>query len=310
MRVALSAICFPCSIARYLMWGFQQAGHEVITAGPATGQYIPWSNGLYLDCEPWMPDIELQPQQAHSIKDVLAKTGPVDLIVQCDAHFFLFGDSPVPNVCYAVDNHVREYNQREFDIFFGAHSWGFGMDKPNAVWLPCAYDPRWHYMIGGNSAYWARDVDVCMIGSLYQPRMAAINTLLFSGFSMTIGCGQVYDKCNAMYNAAKMALCTSVKGDLACRVFENMAQGCVVLSDPLQDTEKMGLVDGVHYMVYKDEKTLIEAAGKVRDDERLRMQIVDNAAKWVKGQTWEARARKIMATVAQKFPERFPSVAA
>ncbi len=298
MRVALSAIHFPVSISRFLAWGFQAAGCEVVTVGPATGQYIPWSNGLYLDCEPWTPDVELQPQQAHLIKDVLAKTGPVDLIVQCDAHFFLFGDSPVPNVCYAVDNHVKEYNQREFDIFFGAHSWGFGMDKTNAVWLPCAYDPRWHNC---ETLLDERSVDVCMIGSLYQSRMAVINILLFNGFSVTMGCSQVYEMANHLYNGAKIALCTSIKGDLACRVFEGMAQGCVVLSDPLPDAEKIGLIEGKHYLVYRDEKTLIEFVGKIRDDLSMYKQISGEAMSWVRKHTWQIRAQQILKEVfAQK----------
>jgi spore maturation protein CgeB len=274
------------------MWGFKQAGVEMVTAGPYTGQYIPWGgNGLYLDCRAWEPTVELSPNESHTISEVLEKTGPVDFIVQSDAHFALFGDSPVPNVCYAVDNHVRPYNLREYDLVFGAHKWGAMSNKSNFVWLPCAYSPQWHY----NAVPWRdREIDACMIGSLYQNRVSAVNSLLFSGFSVTIGVGKVYEKVNKLYNGAKVALCASIKGDVACRVFEGMAQGCVVVSDRLHDADALGLRDGVEYLVYTDEKGLCDHVRNVCNNPDFGESIVTNSLEWVREHTWQARANTIL----------------
>lgn len=296
-RVLVTAIHFGVSIARYLSWGFEAAGCEVVTAGPPMGRFIPWggAQGLTLpDDQVWTPDIPLDPQCSHPVADVLLHplAQEIDLIVSCDAHFALQGESPVPLVCYAVDNHVRDYSMRSYDLIFGAHSWAHRRSEAIFRWLPCAYDPRWHNDMGIE-----RDVEVGMVAVLYESRMRAAHTLLQNGISMILAMGPVYEESNRLYNRCQSALVVSACGDLACRVFENMAQGCLVLMEKnIIDAGLMGLADGEHYLGFGNDSELISVVQRARS-EAERARIVKAAKDWVRPHTWQSRATAILKEV-------------
>ena len=294
-RVLLTFIMYPVSCARYLAWGFQAAGCEVVTAGPTTGNFIPWGkNGLWLDHKwDWRPDVPLDHRMPHEIGDVLAVTGPVNLVVQTDAHFALMGDAPVPNVCFAVDNHVRDYTLRRWDLIFGAHSWAKRSDEAHFRWLPCAYDPRWHRELGRE-----RTVDAAFVGVFYDRRWQVVNKLFENGVSLALAQGKVYDESNEVYNAARVALCPSFSGDLACRVFEGMAAGCAVVADRCADMDRIGMVEGEHYLAFSwdEPDSLVEAVSLACEPERWR-RVTAAAKAWVAGHIWAARAEAILREV-------------
>ena len=104
----------------------------------------------------------------------------------------------------------------------------------------------------------------------------------------------MYGEYNTFYNQCRIALVRSTAGDLAMRVFENIAQGCLVVSDRAKDMARVGLVEGVHYLGYdtQDECSaqVRYALGHWQDMER----IVSTAREWVKAHTWEARAKVIL----------------
>ncbi len=296
-RVLLSCLLYPVAVSRYLAWGFEAAGCEVITAGLSTGRFIPWGGqqGMNLPEEyVWTPDIPLDMRQQPTVKDVLAQpvAHDIDLVVSCDPHFVLQGESPVPLVCFAVDNHVRDYDARSYDLIFGAHSWARRSKESIFRWLPCAYAPRWHSDLGIE-----RDVEVGFVGVLYDNRMKAAYTLLQNGISMILAMGPAYDESNQLYNRCQSALCISFCGDLACRVFENMAQGCLVLMEKnIIDAGLMELVDGEHYLGFSNDRELLDVVQKARS-EAERERIVKAAKKWVRPHTWEARANMILREV-------------
>lgn len=294
MRVLMVASHFGVSIARYLADGFEQAGCEVITAGPAFGRYIPWNGGMELAEEfVWTPTYSLDRDQEHSIADVLSLTGRVDLIVHGDCMFHLVGDNPVPNVVYCADNHVREYREREYDLIFAAHSWGHRHEDKNFRWLPCAYDLHEHYEW---QADWdGRVIDAGFVGVVYPNRQVALDSLRGWGLSVMSATGKAYHESNDLYNVCKMGLCLSYNGDVPARVFENMAEGCIVLADTQADLPKLGLENGKQLLTFNSAETLRAAVDVALSSEG---QAIAEAGKaWVEGQTWRSRAQEIIRTV-------------
>lgn len=271
-------------------------GHEVITVGPAVGAWLPWAEHRNLEPYEWKPDVgcsyQRHMQLTYEYAEAIARAGfKPDLIIQMDAQFMLEGKPDCPNVLWAIDNHVAKYGAYDtFDRVYIAHSWGYMRDLPQARFLPCAHDPQHHHRLDGVP----RAFDVGLVGVGYEERQALVYRLLDEGVTVKAATGLVYGEYNTLYNQCKIALVRSTAGDLAMRVFENMAQGCLVVADRCRDFEKVGLVEGVHYLGYD---TPDECSAQVRhalahwqDMER----IVAAAGEWVKPQTWEERAKVIL----------------
>lgn len=289
LRILFAAAHFPVSVGRYLADGFKAAGHEVITVGPAFGRWIPWNGGMELAEEyVWTPDLALDRTKEHSIQEVLEQVGPVDLIVHGDSMFHLTGDSPVPNVIYMADCHVREYREREYDLLFGSHSWGFRHEDSNFRWLPCAYSETDHTCTNNGT----RPIDVGFVGVMYPNRIEVIQALGSWGLNVQAMTGLVYKESNEFYNQCKIALCVSYNGDVPCRVFENMSQGCVVLADPQLDLEKLGLESGKQLLVFSNPDELSMAVAIALSDEGRKIAAAGRA--WAVEHNWTNRAREII----------------
>lgn len=295
------------TIARYLHDGLVKAGADVTVVGPYTHRHIPWHGGMELaEKYVWKPDLALpmgaklatEPLTIASVCEKLGRSD-FDVVIQTDPEYALIGDAPsgCPVTCFAVDNHVRDYRQRPWDYIFGAHSWGYRHNEEAFRWLPCAYDPDWHFDKG-----LARPVDVAIVGVLapngdtYKTRMDGINALVSNGFSVVMATGKVYDEYNNIYNTAKMAYCASANGDLACRVFENMAQGCLVLTDRVGDLTRLGFVEDMDYLGYSNMAELVVQAERGMDKD-LRAEIVERARAMVEVHTWQNRAETLLQEV-------------
>lgn len=300
MRILLSTIHYPVAASRYVYWALKRMGHEVITVGPAVGPFLPWANGTNLEPYEWKPDIAMGPSEygqhnASPLKDALALLHtPPDLIIQMDAHFVMGGKAPCPNVLWAIDNHLERYGAYDtFDRIFIAHSWGYMHELPNAEWLPCAHDPLHHFVIDESAP---RPYDVMVIGVGYPQREAVVAALRGAGIKVLASTGKIYSEYNRLYNQAKIALVVSSQHDLAMRVFENMAQGCLVVADEEPDMAKAGFEDGVHYLQYR---TLSEAVATVGDALKYHGsaridEIAMRAREAVKPHTWQSRIERIL----------------
>jgi hypothetical protein len=301
-KVLLVTVAFPVAISRFLYWGLQAAGAEVTVVGPCTGTFLPWHGGIHVAREyVWTPDLmlpgntELQ-QKPLTIAEVCENLGrsDFDLVIQTDTEYQLAGPTPCKVVCFAVDNHVRDYKQREWDLIFGGHSWGYRSQEPIFRWTPCAYDPQWHFDKGLE-----RPIDVAIVGVLmpngetYKNRMEGVSALISNGISVVASTGKVYYDYNNIYGVAKIALCASSRGDLACRIFENMAQGCLILTDRVADLHKLGFVEDVHYLGWSSYPELVVQAKKGLNTE-LRERIVAAAKEKVYPHQWKARAEYIL----------------
>lgn len=308
MKILISAIHYPVAAGRFLAEGFRRLGHEVVTIGPSMGGSLPWAPEEDFSAYAWEGDIQTplarvleineQSQWYYREHDLLP-----DLVVQCDANFFLKGKFACPNVCWAVDNHVGAYEAVPFDLFFGAHSWGYHSDEENFVWLPCAYDPQAHYPIEGAP----KQFDAAMVGVIYPHRAQMLNALAPYG-SILVGQGILGEKYNQAYNSARIAIVQSACGDVPMRLFENAAQGCLIFCDRQRDLGKLGLLEGMHFICF-DRETLpredyLQQAQILFhyyvEQKELAAEIANAGREALARHTYEARAQTIIDTCKQR----------
>lgn len=248
MNILIVANHYAICSARYMTDAFTRLGHTVKHVGKPMGRAI-W--GLTLpERYVWTPDSDVDLYCDNS--DGWSVCGPeFDLIIVMDSDPTILDDVPnwayhsvmSPVIVYGVDNHVRDYRRPYFDHYFLAHrnvsvmAWGvdhpFNKPYPDMTHLPCAYDPV--YFTPSTIPYAEREYDVCMIGYMYPQRWDVANRLKAAGVKVLAGTGLVYESCAAAYQNSRISLCLSVAGDVAQRVFETAACGCVIVSDKCAD---------------------------------------------------------------------------
>jgi hypothetical protein len=237
----------------------------------------------------WKPDYLWEISTFPTMNEVLhwRDDWQPDLIITADSAFTITGREFTPHILWGMDNHVRDYWPREiqFDRMYLAHSWGHRIQEPNAYWLPPCYDPEAHTDLSLK-----RDIDVAMVGYPYNERVEIINAMRVAGFNVFASIGALWDEYNAIYNRAKIALVKSIYGDLTQRFFENMAQGCCVLADKVQDADKLGFRPGEHYIAYQSVTGAVEMAkGLLESGEWA--EVARRGQEYVRPHTWDERAK-------------------
>jgi hypothetical protein len=303
-RILVAAIHYPIASGRYIARALRRMGHDVKTVGPYAGRDV-WGMQLPEGSEwkpDWLIDEDLQSlseamERFHSQPPVTNSWTP-DLIINADsAYRYQVIHYVGQQVVFGVDNHVRDYRMLgNFDHLFLAHSTGYRMGEPNVTWLPCAYDPELHYV---EIPWDQRPFHAAMIGVVYKERAQIINKMAEAGLRVLAGTGAILDAYRANYNQALIGVCRSIKGDMAQRVFETAAMGCLILSDKVPDMEKLGMVDGVHYVGYKTpEEATARALEIVNEWEPERVKaMIDASLEWVKPHTWDARCQTILEVI-------------
>lgn len=296
-RILVAAIHYPIASGRYIARALRRMGYDVKTVGPYTGRDV-WGMTLPEGSE-WKPDIgmdyvegdeKLASLTAHA--DSFSEWLP-DLLITADAHFTYTGEIlSIPHVVYGVDNHVRDYRHGDFDHLFLAHSNGYRIGEENITWLPCAYDPEWHTV---TTPWNQRKYHAAMVGVMYQDRFLIVQGLS-QHLRVIAGAGAIMEAYRDLYNQSLISICKSIKGDMAQRVFETAAMGCLILSDRVPDMEKLGMVDGVHYVGYDTPADAVSKALEIVNDwepERVKA-MIDASLEWVKPHTWDARCQVIL----------------
>jgi len=220
-----------------------------------------------------------------------------DLVLIMDAH--LPGDVAEGYACpvavYGVDSHVRNYSQYAADRFFLAHK-GVCLRPWDAACehLLCGYDPA---VFTPGKPWAARQYDAALIGVLYNARaelLYAVLEALPGTVRIAYGTGPVYAEYAGIYQDARISLVRSANGDLAMRLWETAAMGCLLVMDWCPDSEAAGLVDGENCLMVA---TPHEAADKVRwavshPDEAEQIALAGQA--WAQSGTWDARLQRIV----------------
>ena len=282
MNVLLIAIQYPVCSARYAYDALVRLGHDARVSGPHAGAGL-WGQTVderYIWTPP-APEDDWAPE----------------LLIIMDAH--LPGDVAegytCPVVVYGVDSHVRSYAQYKADRFFLAHQ-GVCLRPWDAACehLLCGYDPN---VFTPGKPWRARQYDAALIGVLYNRRaelLYAILEALPAQVRIAYGTGPVYDEYAGIYQDARISLVSSTNGDMAMRLWETAAMGCLLLTDWCPDMDGAGLEDGENCLVYTSPQ---DAAGKVRwvlehPDEAE--QIALAGQQWAQSGTWDARLQRIV----------------
>ena len=278
MKIALSYVHYPVSAGKFLKKAFIRQGVEVKSFGPTTLGWIPWN-----------PDVDYSQYQDLSDNYLIDNYG-FDHLIHVDGNFKVQGQLSFPVSVYSVDNHVRTYNDRHYQKFFGAHSEGSkGLDTDNFLWVPCGYDPTEHF-----NKKEERPIDGLMVGVAYEARMNLLKKL-GSKFTNILGAtGYLGTEYNDIYNQAKIAIVKSANKDVAMRVFENMAQGCCVLADWVPDFEKLGLKNFSQLVTYRTDDEAVELFGVLVADNKLRTNIAKDGEEWVRSHTWDERVKVML----------------
>lgn len=294
-RILIAAMHFPIASGRYIARALRRMGHDVKTAGPYMGRQV-WGMELPEGAE-WVPDFSCGGTGEPIPLPPIAGWEP-DLVIVADSAFAITVRSwaNCPHIVYGVDNHVRDYRLGvEWDYKFLAHGNGARMDDENTVHLPCAYDPEWFTR---QTMPWQRPVHAAMVGVMYPRRQEIMWKLAAKGMRVQASTGPIMEEYARIYNNAVVSVCKSVAGDVAQRVFETAAMGCVIVSDRCHDFDALGFEEGVHYLGYETPDEAVEVVADLfaGPDERIN-ELAENAYRWAQPHTWDARCQMILNTV-------------
>jgi Glycosyl transferases group 1 len=247
VKILVVAVHFEVTGARYITDAFKRLGHDVRHVGQLTrlrdawgvdvaDKYIWWPNAVvdYSDYDTeWIPDLVI-------IADTIVTTDYTQNLLRIPKH--------IPVIKWVQDNHVRNVREDGITHYFLAHKHGQAQPVTHAdeTWLPCAADTS--VFTPSPIAWEDRAYDVAMIGVMYPHRLEVIEALKAAGLKVYASTGDVYDEYRAIYQNSRISLCLSANDDLAQRVFETGAMGCLVAMNVPADVrdEKTALELGIN----------------------------------------------------------------
>jgi hypothetical protein len=283
MNVLILANLFAVASGRYVYDALKRLGHDARSVGPEMGAQI-W--GIEVDPQfIWTPD---PPPDGWKPDLMLVMDSAIDAQKK---------DTRAPLVVYGVDNHVRDYRGVVgADHLFLAHGHGARIGEPNVTWLPCGYDPT---LCVPGPAWATRPMDGALLGVIYPQRGELLYSLFahVPGFKAVYGAG-VYDEYRDAYHSAKLSLVRSAHQDVAQRVWETAAMGCLVLMDDSPDCAPLGLVDNENCLIYRSVMEACEKARWALEHPEDAARIAAAGQAWAQPGTWDARAQVILDWVA------------
>ena len=299
IKVVLSAIWYPLSIASYFWRAFEQREDiDLQVAGPFTGAWIPWEHGMNL-AQKYIkvPDIALPKETIHQripssvIEHQLPWTP--DLWVQVDAGWHLSNKPSAKVVAHVqTDPHVikQSYSlpKSYSDLNFCMQRYCLELGE---IYLPYAADDTVHYPMPDVPKIY----DTCLLGLHYPSRNSLVQRIQSHGLKVKYGIGEIFDEYRMAYNQSKIALSWSTLDDIPARFFEGMAMKLPVVSNIVPDIEKLGFIDGKDFMGFH---SIDEADKKVQQllkDDKLRDEIAENGYKKVmEKHLWKHRIEQIL----------------
>ncbi len=291
-KILVVGMHYPVCSARYISDAFTRLGHDVRHVGEAMGNKI-WG----METDPkynWEPD-------ANKTSRFLG--WPPDLVVISESaypfHHPVYDNTP--HVVFGMDNHVMQYLQSGVAHYFLAHRTGPVhpvCDCDDHTWIKCAYDPA--AFTPSPIPMHERAYDVAVIGVPYERRIRILAAMAEAGLKVYANTGLLYDEYRDVYHNARISLCVSAAGDVAQRIFETAAMGCLVLTDNCADFEALGFRSGHEGMIFTyDEEAVQLAKGLIVAAKELK-RIASEGQAWARPHTWEARAQTILDTMGLK----------
>lgn len=254
MKILVLSSLTPPATANYLIGAMRDAGHE-----PFVCSDIP------------SPLADLVSSGAVDVASVCVQHGLApDLILFIEGgtmRLFPVGLERMPclTAWYGIDTHM-DYTKhlcigRLFDVTFVAQKEFVVRLKQDGLrqvhWLPLGFAPDLM-----PSPMPARDLDIAHVGSANvdtnPPRHALIAALRREFASHYFGPASPSEM-GRLYASARLVFNRSVNNDVNMRFFEAAGAGAVLVTDPISDNGVEVLFDeGKHYVVYRDEVSLLQ----------------------------------------------------
>ena len=283
MRILAFATHHPVVTSRYLCNAFRRGGVDLRSVGDACGTRMNLWNREVAPEQEWVPD---------GPRDAWWPDWRPDLVVSFEPepyHHPRYAD--VPHVVYGVDNHLYSYRQERIAHYFLAHRHGPIMPAQgdDVTWLPCGYDP---VLFTPSPIPWEqRRYDVSILGTAYPHRVQLVRTLRANlKLTMAYATGPVFEQYRDVYHDTRISLCASIRGDVAIRIFETGAMGCLVLSDPCHD---FGDLNAQGIVVYRVAAEAVEAVRSLLAHPAEAQSLLARSQQWARPHTWDARAQFI-----------------
>lgn len=184
----------------------------------------------------------------------------------------------MPRVAWLIDAHVSPESRlemaRHFDVVFVAQKAyaekfrAAGLDQVH--WLPLGCAPRLHHR-----PEVARDLDVAFVGSLSSDegfrRRKLIHAAMQNRPNHFLGKAWPEDMA-AIYARAKIVVNAAYKNDVNMRVFEALASGALLVTDPAAGLEDL-FCDGEHLVIYRNDAAIGETVERYLADTAARARI-------------------------------------
>jgi hypothetical protein len=191
-----------------------------------------------------------------------------------------------PVVVWGVDDHCRDYRRQWFNHYYLAHLHPSIMPwLPDMTHVPCGYDPV--LFTPSPIPFAERRYDVAILGVMYPDRLRAVDELRGSGLKVIAGCGLVGESYVQAHHDSRVALCLPATNDVAMRVMECAAMGCMVMTPWLPDFQKLrprGL-----YLV----RAGVPLADQVRDA-MTQAEHIPEAQAWAANYSWDKLALQVL----------------
>lgn len=299
MKILMSYKHFPMCGGNFFKWAMEVLGHEVFSVGSFSGDKIPWNEDLRFPSQYiFPPDLQLPDEPMYPLKEVLKKLPwKPDLILQIDAGFYLWGNSPgIPNAMFATDPHFLDYTTQyhTVDYFFNPQPSTFHK-YPKGIFLPWAYDPNIHRVM--NDIASDKEYDIVFIGLLYEQREKALKELSKRFKVFYSPAGIIYDECTEIYNKGKISFNWSSNNDIPMRIFEGMAYGNLVLTNRITGMNLLSFKENKHYVGYDNLDELLQKTEWILSNEEKLDQIACNGYVAVEEHTYKERCKTILRTI-------------
>lgn len=295
-RIVISGIYYPLAIGKYIEAAFRRRDDvELLTAGPYTGNYIPWAGGMTMPAKHSRPpDISL-PHDFIGTSPLSACVSSrlpwvPDLWIQIDAGFH-FMDRPNANMVAHIgtDPHVL---LKQYKLAKAYSDMCFGMQgpymEPRDIYLPYAADPIWHSPLSVEKEW-----DCSLIGLHYEQRDRLVDKLRSGGLRVYYNLGPIFEEYRLLNSKAKVILSWSSLQDTPARVYEGMLMGALVCN---RTPDLTGMfVEGDHYLGFDTVEEAEKQVRKLLSDDNMREEMHERSHRKVFAQhLWDHRVEVIM----------------
>ncbi len=311
-QILLDYVSSPHTTARYFEFAFEK-DHYVVTAGYRCPEEILHRWGF--QNPPSYPPQRIPTSFDEKRFEQLLAGLPNGY----SADFYLYVDSGlktvsptldllnIPRVAYFIDTHLdfqtRLEMAKHFDIVFLAQKGHVEFFKEQGIryvfWLPLACDPELY-----PKEVLQRDIDVSYIGSLSPDegdkrrkllsKVAEIFPNNYIGKKWPLEMGEIYSRSKIVVNSA-------INYDLNMRVFEGMASGALLITDPADSLQEL-FEDGKDLVIYQDEEDLIDKIHYYLEHDNERIEIANRGQqKVLQHHTYYHRAKEIVKKVEEIF---------